>query len=377
MNEFRQAENAITPMEYGKKACDILMKCYKAAELPPYDANRKPPLGLFSYHQGVFLSGMNRIYQKCGEEKYFAYIKDWVDSVLSPDGKIIEFGGWVSLDTLDFRQAGILMFPIFQKTGDKKYMKIVQYLVESLEEFPKNNAGGFWHMREQANQMWLDGLYMAGPICAMYADYSGKTRFFDIAAEQTIIMWDNMHDESTGLMRHAWDASKEAEWADKKTGLSPEVWGRALGWFVTAAVDILDYLPRTHEKRQQMIEIVKQALGAVVSYQDKSGRWYQVVDKTDEPGNWLENSCSCLFVYALAKAVKKGYLDQSFKEYAVRGFQGVIDSLAWSEDGELLIQDVCVGTCVGDYSYYCARETVVNDLHGTGAFVLMCSELEI
>lgn len=37
---------------------------------------------------------------------------------------------------------------------------------------------------------------------------------------------------------------------------------------------------------------------------------------------------------------------------------------------------VCIGTNVGDYDYYCQRPVSRNDLHGVGAFLLMCTELE-
>lgn len=31
---------------------------------------------------------------------------------------------------------------------------------------------------------------------------------------------------------------------------------------------------------------------------------------------------------------------------------------------------------LGDYEFYCARPTSTNDLHGVGAFLLMCGEVE-
>ena len=367
----------LSPLDYGRKACETIMKKYPPDKLPPYAADRNPPVGLFSYHQGVFLSGMNRIYQKCKDKKYFDYIKGWVDSVTTPDGKIIELGGWVSLETLDFRQPGILMFPLYEETGEEKYIEVVKYLAESLPVFPTNTLGGFWHMQSQPNQMWLDGLYMAGPVLAMYADKYNKPELLELVIKQVFVMWDNMRDEKTGLLRHGWDESKVAEWADPKTGLSQEVWGRAMGWFVTALADILDYIPKNHKDRDRLIEIEAALLMSAVKYQHEGGRFYQVLDKGGNDGNWLENSCTCLLVYAIAKSVKNGYIEEKYLEYAKKGYEGVISSLTYSDDGELLLGDVCIGTCIdsGDYKHYINRETCVNDLHGSGAFVLMCSEV--
>ena len=93
-------------------------------------------------------------------------------------------------------------------------------------------------------------------------------------------------------------------------------------------------------------------------------------------GNWLENSCSCLFVAAICKAVRKGILPEEYLEKARRGYEGVLRSLEWDGD-DLLVGNVCIGTGVGDYRHYCERPVSVNDLHGVGAFLLMCAQAEI
>ena len=366
----------LTPIEYGRMACETIMQKYEPEKLPQYWNGK----GFFSYHQGVFLSGMNRIFQKTREQKLFDYMKAWVDSHVDENGKIVTEWerGWCSLETLDFRQPGLLMYPLYEETKDERYMTVVKYLVESLKDYPTNSKGGFWHMTDQDNQMWLDGLYMAGPITAMYADKFRKPEFFDLAATQVIVMYENMKEEKSGLLVHGWEESKTMGWADPVTGKSQEVWGRAMGWYVTALADILDYIPEEHEKRQQLVAIEKELLETLVKYQDESGRWYQVADKGGQEGNWLENSCSCLITYALAKAVKKGYLSPDYYEAARKGYEGVVDSLYYDEEGRLQIGEICVGTCIddGDYQHYIKRGKAVNDLHGSGAFVLMCSEFE-
>ena len=52
-----------------------------------------------------------------------------------------------------------------------------------------------------------------------------------------------MRDAKTGLLYHGWDESKQQRWANKTTGDSPEFWGRAMGWYMMALVDTLDYYP--------------------------------------------------------------------------------------------------------------------------------------
>lgn len=357
------------PLEYGVRMCAAIMDCFPPDKI-------EPNVGMFTYHHGVFLSGMERIWHVTGEDKYFDYIKGWVDSVTTPEGEIVPSDNpWCSLQTLDYRQAGILLFNVYRVTGESRYKKVLEILVESLQKYPTNSKGVFWHFAYTPNEVWLDGLYMASPLMVMYAEAFGRNEFFDIAAKQVIEMYRNMADKN-GLLHHGWDETKQARWADKETGLSSEVWGRACGWFMVAVADILDYLPSEHKKRSEIIDILKKAVSDIVKYQDQSGRWFQVVDKGGAQGNWLENSCTCLYLYAIAKCIRKGYISKQYSPCMERGFDGVISSVR-QENGRLILDDICSGTGIedGSYAHYINRPVIQNDLHGTGAFVLMCSEI--
>jgi unsaturated rhamnogalacturonyl hydrolase len=183
-----------------------------------------------------------------------------------------------------------------------------------------------------------------------------------------------MTDPATGLLYHAWDDSKQAKWANPETGLSAEFWGRAIGWYAVAILDILDCLPADYPKRQEFIDAEIDIIKALVRYQDEStGLWYQVVNRGDDPANWHETSCTSLYTYSISKAIKTGILGREYETYAKKGYEGVINSLTY-EGEELIVSNICIGTGVGPYEFYLKRPTVANDLHGMGAFVLMCSE---
>ena len=146
-----------------------------------------------------------------------------------------------------------------------------------------------------------------------------------------------------------------------------------MGWVPVAVLDELDFIPPTHPKYHDMCAIVHDILQAVCYYQSEEGRWYQVVDKGQKEGNWLENSCSCLFVAAICKAVRKGILNRTYLDKARAGYHAVIGNLTL-EGEDIQLGNVCIGTGVGDYKYYCERPVSINDLHGAGTFLLMCTE---
>lgn len=357
MSEIRE------PLYYAKASVETMMRKFAAADLPPK--------GRFHYHQGVFLSGVYKTYQACGDERYFQYMKDWVDSCVDETGHILQFND----GQLDDLQPGILLYPLLDRTGEEKYKKALDTLLAILKDFPRNEVGGFWHKVTCQEQMWLDGLYMGGPIAAEYGARFNAPEFIETTVEQALLMEEKTIDKETGLWYHAWDCSKQKEWADPETGLSAEFWGRSIGWVPVAVLDDLDFIPKDHPKYGELERLVRDLMTAVCKYQSEQGRWYQVVNKGGMEGNWLETSCSCLYVAAICKAVRMGIMSEEYMEQAKKGYEGVIRSLGW--DGEdLLVGDVCIGTGVGDYKHYCDRPISINDLHGVGAFLIMCSEMQ-
>ena len=150
-----------------------------------------------------------------------------------------------------------------------------------------------------------------------------------------------------------------------------------MGYYVAAVAEMIEYLPADHPKRDRIIEIEQSLLNALIKYQDDTGRWYQIIDKGDYEGNWLENSASCFIVYALAKAVNTGIAGEEYARAAIRGYVGVIDIISYGESEEMLLNDICMGSSVSsDISVYFNMMRETNNLHGSGAFVFMCTEVE-
>lgn len=217
---------------------------------------------------------------------------------------------------------------------------------------------------------------MGGPIAVQFAKAFGETEYADMITHQALLLEKHTKDPETGLLYHGWDETKAAEWADPITGAAPEFWGRAIGWVPAALLEILEYLPEDHKDKKALTSMLQDLLIALTKYQDSnSGLWYQVIDKGHLSDNWLENSCSSLFVHAIAKAVRLGYLEDKYLPFAQKGYQGVIDTLKYDTNGNLIIGNICIGTGIGDYQHYIVRPTSENDLHGAGAFILMCVEM--
>jgi unsaturated rhamnogalacturonyl hydrolase len=337
---------------------------------------------------GTLLDGMAAQWHATADGEDFAYIKATVDRWVDKAGNItMEPGkpfdpGQHTLDNLEPARAVLLCYRV---TGQPQYAKAAKFLWQQFDAQPRTPAGGFWHKQVYPQQMWLDGAYMAEPFRAMYAKTFQQDAAFDDIAKQLLLMQEHMRDPKTGLLRHGWDSSHQQRWADKQTGLSQEAWGRAMGWYAMALVDTLPWFPEQHPDRARLIADLEQMAAAIAKQQDPAtGLWWDVLDKGGRPGNFREASASAMFVYALAKGVRLGYLPQRYEAVALRGWNGLEHTFITRGADDMLTLHGTVKVSglggnpyrAGDYDYYVHEAVGDNDPKGVGAFLFAASEMQ-
>ncbi len=340
--------------------------------------------GRWNYEFGVVLKGLEGVWLNTGDGRYFAYIQKGMDTFVQPDGTIRTYN--INDYNLDQINSGKNLLLLYKVTGQEKYRKAAALLREQLKSHPRTSEGGFWHKKIYPSQMWLDGLYMAQPFRAEYAAMFHENADFDDIAKQFILMETHARDTKTGLLYHGWDESKQQRWADQTTGRSPNFWDRAMGWYSMAIVDTLDHFPQQHPKRAELIAILNRLAKAVVNYQDAAtGLWYQVMDKPTGKGNYLEASGSAMFVYALAKGVRNGYLAPSYLSNAKKGYAGLVQRFVKKDaNGQTNFEGTVAVAGLGgnpyrdgSYEYYIGERVVTNDPKGVGAFLMASNEIDL
>ena len=338
----------------------------------------------WNYDLGVLLNGMDAAWYNTANKRYFEYVQRSMDALVTPSGTIPTYKA--STNTLDNILLGRQLLLLYRVTRKDRYYKAAALLRAQLASQPTNAFGGFWHKKIYPNQMWLDGLYMAEPFYAKYASVFHQPQDFPIITRQFTLIEKHTRDPKTGLLYHAWDASKKQAWANPITGDSYIFWGRGMGWYMMALVDTLPYYPAHDPGRAELLSILRRTARAVVRYQDpKSGLWYQVMNMPNAPGNYLESSASCMFTYALAKGVRLGYLPVSDEKNAERAWQGIkTHFLKIAPDGEITLTSTVKSIGLGgktyrdgSYHYYVSSPVVSNDPKGIGALLLAANEMEL
>jgi unsaturated rhamnogalacturonyl hydrolase len=346
------------------------------------------PMATWNYTSGFFAYSLLRLGAETGDAAFSDYGARIVDSFIEADGTI---RGYSPAEfNLDLITPGRAVLALYERTGDPRLAKAAGALRRQLASQPRTPEGGFWHKLIYPDQMWLDGLYMAGPFYAHYGTLFREPEDREDAARQIILADRHLYDPATGLYYHAWDAKRAQAWADPGTGRSPSFWGRSMGWFAMAAVDELDDLPAGEPSTRAVAQALVRVADGIVRWQDPaSGAWWQVLDQGRRPGNYLESSASCMYVYALAKGVNRGWLArEKYMPAALRGYSGLVSQfIRPSPSGGVDLTHCCSVAGLnnrnssgrardGSFGYYVSEPVVDNDLKGVSAFILAGLEVQ-
>lgn len=337
----------------------------------------------WNYIDGCMITGILELYEITGEARYLDFADRFLSGFVEEDGSIRTYDvEEYSLDNVNPAKNLITMYGL---TGKEKYRKAIELVRSQLSTMPRTPEGNFWHKLIYPNQVWLDGIYMALPFYMEYEKrFDGQKDCQDIC-RQIANVEIRMRDPKTGLYYHGYDASRKMYWADPDTGCSPNFWLRAEGWFIRGLVDVLEImkdLPMQAESvhLQHMLLDLARALS---KYQDPSGLWYQLIAVPELEGNYLETSGTALISAALLKAVRLGFLPESFRAIGEKAFYGIVDHrLTKNADGTPCVTGICLVAGLGgeqhrdgSVAYYLSEPVVQNDAKGVGPLLLAYTEM--
>ncbi len=386
----------------------------------------------WGYEYGLTLEGIYEVYKATGERKYLDFIIKTMDTFINQDGTIngyrldeynidhLNNGKMVlklydetheeryknikTMDTfinqdgtingyrldeynIDHLNNGKMVLKLYDETHEERYKKAAELLYSQTKTHPRTSEGVFWHKMIYPHQIWCDGLYMGAAFMASYVAHFGQESDFDDIVIQFTKSYPHLVDSTTGLLYHAYDESKSMFWANKETGLSEHFWGRAMGWYVMALADVLEYLPKTHQGYVELSEILNKCLKALLKVQDsKAHVWYQILNLANEPQNYLEASASCMITASLFKAMRLGVLENEFMEHAKNAYAGLITQfIAQTKDGHYNLNKICYVAGLGGaggiardgtFAYYISEPIISNEPKGLGPFLFASTEFE-
>ncbi|GLC81935.1 glycoside hydrolase family 88/105 protein [Lacrimispora brassicae] len=337
---------------------------------------------LWNYEAGVILLGAQWMYEATGEKFYKERIIEFMNHHILKDGTIKYLD--VNELNLDKINSGKILFFLYEQTGEERYRKAIDTLMDMLRRHPRTSTGNFWHKMIYPYQIWLDGLYMALPFYLEYeTKYNQKENYNDVYSQMQNVRR-LMYSETYRLYYHAYDEKRVMIWSDKQTGLSHNFWLRSIGWHLMALIDLYEISSEeVFEQHKQYSIWFKEALRGILEYQDQeSGLFYQLIALPDIDGNYLETSGSAMIAYSILKGCRLGVLqEEKYRAAGERIMMALHDQKMVCIDGKWHLKDICEVAGLGPKDerdgsivYYLSEPIVWDEVKGVGAAMMAYAE---
>ena len=151
-----------------------------------------------------------------------------------------------------------------------------------------------------------------------------------------------------------------------------------------ALVDCYEIIPEeSYDQFRYLGDLYKEALRGILRYQDpKSGLFYQLIDRADLPGNYLETSGSAMVAYSILKACRLGLLQK--EKYFELGEQILmaLEALMFNvEKKRFHLTGICASAGLGPKEerdgspeYYLGEPQRPDNKHGAAACMMAYGE---
>jgi unsaturated rhamnogalacturonyl hydrolase len=269
-------------------------------------------------------------------------------------------------------------------TSDPRYLEKANKIYADYLATPRTKKGGVSH-RSDTIEMWDDTIYMISMFLLEMYRYTGDEKYIRDLIEQLKVHREKLLDKKWGLWVHGYDEDNtdyndlcsQVGWAKMTPQRkSIEFWGRGNGWVVMATADALRTVPPKSAYFKVFAKELREITRNLPELQDKnSGLWFQLPIYPNDPGNFIESSCTAMFAYGMAIGVDLKVLDQKTFLPVVEKAHAGLQKYATRQQGKYLIPTrVCEGTCIGEKPYYYGRKTKEGVNYAIGAYIMF--ELE-
>jgi rhamnogalacturonyl hydrolase YesR len=204
-------------------------------------------------------------------------------------------------------------------------------------------------------RQWTDDMFMASSLLSRVGAMTNEPRY-GAAIGRLLITYAERLQRPDGLFIHAKDG--------------PHAWGRGNGFAALGLADALEYLPAAWPDRARVLDIYRRHMRGLLPHQSDDGSWRQVVDNE---ASYRELTVTAMSVAAMARGVRRGWLDDSFRQPIARGWAAVRARV----DADGGVRDVCSGTGAGPTLEYYLKRPVVNGGDDRGGAMALVAAIEM
>lgn len=331
--------------------------------------------GAFCYEDGVVRDGARNRYEATKDKKFLDFVEGYYETQIDEEGNIPRFKK--ESHSIDDLQSGYALVLLNRYRPKEKYKKAIEFLHGRVKERPRLSNGSFQHKDRYPKQCWLDGLFRALPFYGEVSvlDHEEKDRK-DIRKQFDNVFVYNKGED--GRIYHAYDETKSRQWADKRTGRSPHVWLRSVGWLIRATCDVFESFDKDGHPidKRKRTKHLKEELSFLEPARDKESRLWKDLPFVENEKNYLETSGSLMVSYGYRKGSRIGRLP--FKE-SEKGAE-IFSSLVHHRLKDNHLHNICLVSGLdnekrdGSVAYYLSEPICQDDSKGVGPFRMAYSQ---
>ncbi len=309
--------------------------------------------------------GLLHVAKKLGKSEYIEYFKESI-------GSLCRMFDYAQYDRETFRAASFLysstkrndldsigtigmnVWEYVQLTGDEEGKKMLATLVKDLDKVPRTADDNVFY---RIKTFWADDFFMSIPFLSRLGG-----EFVDEAVHTIKGFSKRLYMPEKKIYSHIYFVE------EGKKNCIP--WGRGNGWVLLALSEFLLYTPEDHPEREYVLNLFREFSEGILNFQGEKGMWHQVIDDHE---TYEESSGTGMYIIALSRGVKNGWLDKSVTPEIVKAWERLAE-ICIDEEGNAL--NICVGSgCHMEREYYKKLGSCINDDHGIGIFLAAASEV--
>ena len=301
-------------MEFNKTYYD------KVTSLADFVCSSWDPKMKWMWGEALIGYALDELDKANGTEKYTDFLTLYCDYWANADPAV---------DQSDTAAPGLITYAMYKRTGNEGYKRLTDKVLDYIRNEPRlyldclNHLGSSGKAKIYPKSVWIDSVMMFSVFTSLYARETDDRELIDFAARQPAQYASMMLDEKTGLWSHSY-------WVKRGARFPKNVyWGRGNGWVIAAFPMILDNIGIDHPEAGEIIRLFNKTSESLLSLMNEDGTFNTLLTHK----SYRELSATALISAGWLHGVRCGYLDEKFREPALKAFQAVIDAIEISDDG--------------------------------------------
>ena len=309
-------------MEYNKKYYD------KVCELATNLTKTIDPKMKWMWGEALLGYALDELDKNNGKNDYTQFLINYCDYWVEQNPEI---------DQSDTLAPGLITYAMYKRTNNSSYKKLTDKVLDYIQNEPRlvgnclNHLGSSFKSKLYPKSVWVDSLMMFSVFTSLYGCENHDKKLIDFASYGPIEYSKMMMDSKTNLWYHSYWVKRAKAYPGKDI-----YWGRGNGWVICALPMILDNIGLEHENSKEIISIYTKTSEAILKEIRDD---YTFSTLINDKSTYRELSATLLISAGWMHAIRCGYLDDKYKETAVKSFMACVDAII-ERDGNLYLPQI-------------------------------------